>query len=114
MNIFQAKVTSKDDWWELRLVDLNIVSDGSSEDEMLRQLEHALMAEYSLALRDRRTPFVGLRKNNKPPQNSDGSGSCMRLLNLPDPVRTALSAALNLPSLISEVDIGGTERIIAA
>jgi len=62
MNILRAAVRSSKDqaWWEVRLLDLNVRADGENEAEMLRQLEHALIAEYHLALKFGKTPFVDL------------------------------------------------------
>jgi hypothetical protein len=101
MNLLRAHVRRTDGWWELKLLDLDIVADGATEDEMLQHLEHALTAEYHLARKFGRTPFVNIllavpTGNRRPAQPT---GTSLRPLTLPDEVRQALAAAFRRPSM---------------
>lgn len=102
MNLLRAKVKDGPDWWEAKLLDLDIAADGASEDEMLRQVEYALVAEYHLALKYGQTPFVKIFTKDCPEEVrkswEDGSKN-LRTLNLPDVVRQALAAVFRRPSL---------------
>lgn len=101
MNILRASVTSTKDWWELRLLDLNVVADGPTESDMLRDLTRTLTIEFHLARREGRTPFVDLRAKcahvevNK--WNVDHKKN--RDLGLSEDVKMALAAVLGRPTL---------------
>lgn len=101
MNLLRATVRKTGDWWEVKLIDLKVVADGESESAMLRQLEYVLTAEYHLATRFARTPFVGLLRS-VPTQEElvwcDGDKN-FRQLNLPVEVRRAISAVFNSPTV---------------
>lgn len=99
MNMLKAMVTEHKDgkWWELRLVELAIVADGATESEMLAQLEYLLTAEYELAVRHGKTPFVGLLREEKAADEckwDEHDDKALRKLNLPEQVRLALATAL--------------------
>jgi hypothetical protein len=101
MNLLRAQVRAESGWWEIKLLDLDIAADGASEDEMLRQLEESLIAEYHLALDAGKTPFVAITlaiptEAHRPWQ---GNPKKLRPLNLPDEVQRALAAALRQPTL---------------
>ncbi len=101
MNLLRARVSNSGGWWELHLLDLAIMADGASEDEVLRGLEHALMAEYQLALKYKKVPFVELFREcpdfvRASWENDDGKKH--RQLDLPDEVRLAIAAVFRLPT----------------
>lgn len=101
MNLLRAQVRTTDGWWELALLDLDIVADGGSEDEMLRDVEHALISEYHLALRAGETPFVKLFRGC-PAEVSrawESNDKALRFLKLPPEVKMALAAVFHAPSL---------------
>lgn len=101
MNLLRATVKKAPDWWEMTLLDLAVVVDGTGEDECLRQLEHFLIGEYHLAIRAGRTPFVGLKKGCDAATSqafSDGSKKFGKL-NLPDEVSLMLGAVLDRPKV---------------
>ncbi len=101
MNLLRGQVKTLGGWWEMRLVDLEIVADGDSENAMLRDLEHALVVEYHLAIKNNQTPFVKLYRG-APPEvvaSWEDGGKKFRTLNLPPEVSMALSAVFRNPSL---------------
>lgn len=104
MNLLRARVhhDEKRGWWELRLIDLAVVADGCSETEMLKQLEHALISEYRLAIKFGKTPFVNLFRGA--PEDvcrawQDGDKQ-LRSLDLPEEVSQALAAVFRAPQLV--------------
>lgn len=101
MNLLRATVNQKDGWWELRLLDLDIVADGDSEDAMLRDLEHSLISEYHLAVRFGETPFVRLFRGcpAEVSQAWEEDNKQLRTLNLTSEVRQALAAVFRSPLL---------------
>ncbi len=113
MNLLRATVRNKGGWWEIRLLDLNIVADGDSEQAMLRDLEFSLTAEYRLALKYNKTPFVSLYNKDCPEEVSkawEDGGKNLRTLNLPDDVRQALSAVFRRPDIAQfAVKTGGAK-----
>jgi hypothetical protein len=100
MNLLRAHVRCTDGWWEIKLLDLDIVADGATEAEMLEHLEHALTAEYHLARKLKRTPFVSimLAVPTDIRRPAAAPGASVRPLTLPDEVRQALAAAFRRPS----------------
>lgn len=102
MNLLKAEARSTGAWWEIRLLELDIVADGSTEAEMLDNLRHSLIAQYHLDIKMNKTPFVGLIRA-KPLALSDAanSGSATRLrdLGLPDVVTQALALVLHKPTM---------------
>jgi hypothetical protein len=100
MNLLRATVSrTEEGWWELQLLDLDVVADGDSEDAMLRDLEHSLTAEYHLAVRNGETPFVRLFKGC-PAEVSRAwqeDHKQFRSLNLTDEVKRALAAVFRSP-----------------
>jgi len=101
MNLLRAHVRSEDGWWEIKLLDLDVVADGPTEAEMLEQVEHALIAEYHLALKRGKTPFLNilLAVPTEVRRAWDDGDKSLRVLNLPDDVRQALSAAFRTPTI---------------
>ena len=101
MSLLRATVRSKKDWWEAKLLDLNIVVDGESETALLRQLEHTLTAEYHLAIRFGQTPFVNLLLNcpDEVANAWEDDNKRLRTLNLPSDVRLALSTVFRKPKI---------------
>lgn len=101
MNLLRAQVHRTEDWWEMKLLDLDLVADGDSEDAMLRDLEHTLIAEYHIALKFGQTPFVKLFKGCPPEVSKswEDGGKKLRTLNLPTEVSMALSAVFHAPRL---------------
>lgn len=100
MNMLRATVKQDARGWQLRLLDLAISADGQTEDAMLRDLEHALTAEYLLAKKFGQVPFAKLRSASE--SNKDQAwkrdGKSFRQLNLPAEVKEALALALGDPS----------------
>ncbi len=95
MSLLRAKVRqSKDGWWEMALLDLNIVADGDSEDSMLRDLEHSLVVEYRLAMKNGEAPFARLFQGcpEEVSRSWKDGGKTLRHLALPFDVRRALAA----------------------
>lgn len=114
MSLLRATVRRARDWWELKLLDLDIVADGATEGEMLRELEHALVAEYHLALRAERTPFVD-RLIACPidlERAWEEGDKNLRMLNLPLEVRQALSAVFH-KRRISQFHVDPTAALAA-
>lgn len=106
MNLLRAQARQKDGWMEMRLLDLDIVADGPSEDAVLRDLEHTLIGEYLLAIHMDQTPFVKLFRGCPPDVSKswhDGDKK-MKQLNLPMEVRMALAAVFMNPNF-SEVAV---------
>ncbi len=93
MNLLRAKAKTYDanGWWEIQLEDLYIAAGGANEEAMLSNLEYKIIAEYEIALSDNRIPFIDLRRQSNLPTPSVSEGPAFRRLNLPDPVRLALS-----------------------
>ncbi len=111
MSLLRATVRKTGDWWEAKLLDLNIVADGESEMAMLRDLEHTLVGEYHLALKLGQTPFMNVLLSC-PREVADAWTSDdkrLRTLALPDDVRQALSAVFHRPN-ISEFKLDTTAR----
>ena len=107
MNLLRAAVVEKNGWWEMRLLDLQIVADGASESAMLAELEHQLIAHYLLARKNGDTPFLGLLlacpvDGEQRWANGDKN---FRALNLPEEVRMALSAAFRFPRIIEQFKV---------
>lgn len=101
MNILRARGGEKNGWWEMELLDLDIVADGESEHAMLRDLEHTLTAEYHLAIQASETPFVKLFKGcpMEVSRTWEDGGKSLRQLNLPPDVRQALAAVFRIPKI---------------
>ena len=101
MGLLRASVKNTPDWWEARLLDLDIFADGENEDKMLHELEHALVAHYYIALEHGRTPFVDLLVScpRDVSQSWESGDKKLRSLNLPDEVRQALSAVFRSPTI---------------
>lgn len=101
MGILRANVRTERGWWEIRLLDLDIVADGATEQDMLRQLEHSMTAEYHLALKHGQTPFVKrlLACPKDVSESWQQDDKKFRLLELPSEVRQALSAVFQLPNI---------------
>jgi hypothetical protein len=99
-NILRARVTKGQKWWEIKLLDLDIVADGKDEADMLRTLEHELVAEFHLAIKFNKTPFVDLVKTcpDDVAKSWQDGGQNLRRLTLPDDVRRALAAVFRLGS----------------
>lgn len=98
MNLLRAHVREYNGWWEVRLLDLDIMADGASEDEVLRQLEHSLTVEYHLARKAGQEPFVRLLLSPPgapadPAGEETGAGK-VRPLRIPAEVGAALAAAI--------------------
>jgi hypothetical protein len=97
MNLLRAQVRTRGGWWEIKLIDLNIVADGDSEEAMLHDLEYALTAEYHLAIKSGRIPFVNLC-TSVPTAVAEAwkdDHKKFRRLDLPTEVSMALSAVLH-------------------
>ena len=102
MNLLRARVRTTDDgWWELVLLDLDIVADGDSENAMLRDLEHTLVAEYHLAVWAKETPFVRLFRGCPAGVSEawEDGGKALRHLRLPTEVRQALAGVFRVPHM---------------
>lgn len=87
-------------WWEGQLLDLDISADGPSEMEMVRELEHSIIAKYHLARKAGRTPFLDILL--AVPTNVDRSWEADAQrpgaeLKLPPEVAIALAAILHAP-----------------
>ena len=101
MSLLRATVRKSGDWWEAKLLDLNIVADGDSEEALLHDLEHTLVAEYHLALKHGQTPFMNVLIAC-PREVADAwetDNKRLRTLNLPGEVRQALSAVFHRPNI---------------
>ena len=111
MEIFRAVVWSCETWWELRLLDLSIMVDGETEDEMLRQLQHSLCVHYTWAVRNGLTPFMKLKRTPTETECAKwkGSGVSLRRLDLPEEVRVALSMAIGNPKIVTNVQLQAEE-----
>lgn len=98
MGLLRATARMDRGWWEIKLLDLAVAADGDSETAMLKQLEHALVAEYLLAKELGQTPFVKLLlacpKEVHEAWTDDTKK--FRTLSLPEEVRCALSAVFRL------------------
>src|SRR5690349_1676587 len=101
MNLLRATVRKGQDWWQIKLLDLDIVADGENETAMLRQVEHSLIAEYHLALKYGKTPFLNilLACPTEVSRSWEDGGKNLRTLSLPDEVRQALSAVFREPKI---------------
>jgi hypothetical protein len=100
MNLLRAHIRAAQDWWEVRLLDLDIVADGATEAEMIQQLEHALVSEYHLALKAGRTPFLNvLLAVPTGAQGARAGADALRVLKLPQEVAIALAGALRAPQI---------------
>ena len=103
MNILKAQVqrSSNGQWWEIQLLDLEIVADGKNEQEMLDELEYRLTVEYQLAVKNQETPFVKLIKGDPEKISTWVQGDKkLRQLKLPAEVSQALSAIFRAPNLL--------------
>ena len=100
MNLLKAEARSSQNWWEIRLLELDVVADGATEQEMLSNLRHNLIAQYYLDLKRGKTPFVSIahtsEKKSTCPEEEDTTR--FRDLGLPDEVRKALAAVLRKPT----------------
>lgn len=101
MYLLRAAVDSRDGWWELRLLDLDLVADGDSEEAMLKNLERTLTAEYHLAIAHNQAPFVRLFTGGQVTDDHacHEGDKTYRILNLPSQVAQALSVLFRTPSL---------------
>lgn len=99
MNLLRATVSRYEEWWELQLLDLDVVADGETEDAMLRELEYTLTSEYHLAVRHGETPFVRLFKGcpSEVSRSWEEDHKKFRTLNLTDEVKQALAAVFRSP-----------------
>jgi hypothetical protein len=101
MNLLRSSVKTERGWWEISLLDLNIVADGPTETAMLRELEHQLVAEYHLAVKAGETPFVKLLSGDPETRAvwDESPEKQFRTLNLPKDVSLALSVIFRRPNL---------------
>jgi hypothetical protein len=117
MSLLRAQVRIKKGWWEICLLDLDIRADGESEDAMLRQVEHALIAEYHLAKTFGETPFVKFVKAVPVEVQKawENGGTKLRALNLPEEVSLALSMIFRQPKLTEfSVDVAANNNYAKA
>ena len=98
MNILQANVKNTDRWWQCELLQLEIIVEGETEQQMIEELEHRLKAEYVIALRAGRTPFVDLYRERDAAKGADWDNDHKkaRALNLPEDVRKALAGVTHM------------------
>lgn len=102
MNLIRATLSTKDGWREMRLLDLDIVVGGVDVEEILRQVEHALVSEYALAVSIGKTPFVEIFNAECPDDVRrawEEDHKQFRQLNLPQEVRLALAAVFREPKI---------------
>lgn len=98
MNLLKAQVNNANNWWQIELLDLDVVADGASEQEMLRNLSFSLIAEYHFARKHGKTPFVDLIKGDPEKIRSwKEGGKTFRQLDLPLAVSEALAAIFHEP-----------------
>ena len=100
MSLLRAKVRKTDTWWELSLLDFDIVADGENEEAMLKDLVHSLVCEYHLAVEAGRPPFVNLLKASSAAvsQSWDEGAKQFGKLDLPEKVSLALSMVGHMQS----------------
>jgi hypothetical protein len=101
MNLLRASVHQRAGWCEFQLLDLDIIADGADEDAAVRELEHALIAEYHLAIKYGHTPFVKLLTAvpTEVQDSWENGNKGFRELQLPPEVALALSAVFHVPNL---------------
>ncbi len=112
MNPIKAVGGHRNGWWEIELLELDVVADGESEEAMLDDLAHTLFGQYALAKMHQRTPFVNLLRNpsDPRPQRVPDAGDKLCRLNLPEEVSQALAAVLHAPQYADpEVSIESNE-----
>jgi hypothetical protein len=101
MNLLRASVAHDSHGWCLTLLDLEVVVEGDTEQEMLLQLEHALVAEYVLAKKFGQVPFAKLAKLccDAREEKWSSESKTLKSLNLPAEVRSALAHAMGKPDM---------------
>ena len=117
MSLLRAQVRkfdqgTPDEWWQMSLLDLDVVADGRNEDEVLRDVEHALFGEYELAVLHGRPPFIDRMREDCPQDVIDAWTNGNKIpakLNLPQRVRVALAIAFKSASTV-DFEVGVCER----
>lgn len=102
MNQLRAIVqaSSNKDFWQAQLLELDVAVSASSFDEIVREIEYALILEYRIARERNQTPFANLVRGLPFDLHSafdNGPNRQTRELDLPDEVMDALSIALHTP-----------------
>lgn len=90
---------------EAQLLELDIAVSASNVDDLVREIEHAIIAEYMIAREHGFTPFAAIAHRTPehfkawwPVAAAEGDRSLTtRDLNLPDEVMDALAIALHTP-----------------
>lgn len=88
------------EWLEAQLLELDIAVSASTYGQLVKEIEHALVMEYQIAIENNRTPFAAIV--NKTPSaytswwaECETSGTKNRSLNLPREVSLALAMILH-------------------
>jgi hypothetical protein len=85
---------------EGQMIDLDIAARATSEDELVREFEYAILMEYRIAREFGRTPFLNLITSELPVFAAswrDEDASEMGRVNLPPEVMDALAMVLHTP-----------------
>lgn len=89
-------VNHLDKWFEITLLELDIIADGDTKEHAIEELEFAITAEYHLARLKEQTPFVDLilPAINQEEEKTNEIGNFP--LSLPEEVKDCLAKALGL------------------
>jgi len=98
--MLHAIIASRDDYFEVQLLELAVAVSARSVRDLYVELEHALVTEYEVAKAHGLTPFVRLAERasvDLQREYQDASFDNVRDLHLPAHVSEALAAVLHVP-----------------
>ncbi len=93
----RALVASMGGGYEARLLDLDIAVRADSEEQILREIEHALVVTYEIARDLGETPFVSVLRHSPRDERWHEKGARVGSIELPQEVAEALAAVLHRP-----------------